>query len=104
MDDRPDGSCPTNPPLSTTERTVFDTWGCVIYGYPSTGGVLRKDADLVDMRFLSLSRSYVRPTPTLRSTNAVRTLLSSMKVQSSSNAASSLRLWVRSIPRVSWTP
>ncbi|PKX99537.1 uncharacterized protein P174DRAFT_509441 [Aspergillus novofumigatus IBT 16806] len=54
IDDQPDGSCPTNPPLSTTERTVFGIWGCVIYGYPSTGGVLRKDADLVDMLFLSL--------------------------------------------------
>ncbi|KAF7585124.1 hypothetical protein BBP40_012318 [Aspergillus hancockii] len=58
-DDQPDGSCPTNPPLSTTERTVFGIWGCVIYGYPSTGGVLRKKADLVDMLFLSLPRSHV---------------------------------------------
>jgi hypothetical protein len=57
-DDQPDGSCPTNPPLSTTERTVFGIWGCVVYGYPSTGGVLRKDADLVDMLFLSLPRSH----------------------------------------------
>ncbi|KAL2810220.1 hypothetical protein BJX63DRAFT_423272 [Aspergillus granulosus] len=59
MDDRQDVSCPTNPPLSTTERTVFSTWGCVVYGYPSTGGVLRKDADLVDMLFLSLPCSHI---------------------------------------------
>ncbi|BCS30699.1 uncharacterized protein APUU_81002S [Aspergillus puulaauensis] len=52
-------SCPTNPPPSTTERTVFSTEGCVVYGYPSTGGVLRKDADLVDMLFLSLPRPHV---------------------------------------------
>lgn len=60
IDDREEVvSCPTNPPLSTTERTVFSTGGCVVYGYPSTGGVLRKDADLVDMLFLSLPRSHV---------------------------------------------
>ncbi|KAL3457244.1 hypothetical protein BJX64DRAFT_269228 [Aspergillus heterothallicus] len=50
-------SCPTNPPDSTTERTEFSRGGCIIYGYPSTGGVLIKDADLVDMLFLSLPRS-----------------------------------------------
>ncbi|OCK73048.1 hypothetical protein K432DRAFT_387575 [Lepidopterella palustris CBS 459.81] len=52
-------SCPTNPPLSTTERTVFGTRGCVVYGYPSAGGVLIKEADLLDMLFLSLPRSHV---------------------------------------------
>jgi hypothetical protein len=40
IDDQPEVSCPTDPPLSTTERTVFGIWGCVVYGYPSTGGVL----------------------------------------------------------------
>ncbi|KAL3443356.1 hypothetical protein BJX65DRAFT_298304 [Aspergillus insuetus] len=50
---------PTTRPLSTTERTVFDTQGCTVYGYPSTGGVLKKDAaNLLDMVFLSLPRSY----------------------------------------------
>jgi hypothetical protein len=29
-----------------------------MYGYPSTGGVLVKDVDLLDMLFLSLSRSH----------------------------------------------
>jgi hypothetical protein len=58
-EDHPDGSCPTNPPLPTTKRTIFGIWGCVVYGYPSPGGVLRKDADLVDMLFLSLPRSHV---------------------------------------------
>lgn len=49
-----------SPPLSTAERTNFGTGlgGCVIYGYPSTGGVLVKKADLLDMLFLSLSRSH----------------------------------------------
>ncbi|KAH8589905.1 hypothetical protein B0O99DRAFT_318371 [Bisporella sp. PMI_857] len=51
-------SCP-QPPPSTTERTSFGTRGCVVYGYPSTGGVLIKQADLLDMLFLSLPRSHV---------------------------------------------
>ena len=53
-------SCPMLPPLSTTVRTNFGsgTGGCVVYGYPSTGGVLVKEADLLDMLFLSLSRSH----------------------------------------------
>lgn len=53
-------SCSMLPPLSTTERTKFGTGpgGCVVYGYPSTGGVLVKEADLLDMLFLSLSRSH----------------------------------------------
>ncbi|CAK40146.1 uncharacterized protein An09g02090 [Aspergillus niger] len=50
------GSCPVNPPLSTMERTVFSPGGCLVYGYPSTGGVLIKSADLVDLLFLSLPR------------------------------------------------
>ncbi|KNG81759.1 fungal specific transcription factor [Aspergillus nomiae NRRL 13137] len=52
-------SCPVNPPLSTTERTVFGIGGCTVYGYPSTGGILIKKADLLDMLFLSLPRSHV---------------------------------------------
>ncbi|KAJ5957552.1 hypothetical protein N7501_011831 [Penicillium viridicatum] len=53
-------SYPILPPLSTTERTKFGTGpgGCVAYGYPSTGGALAKEAHLLDMLFLSLSRSY----------------------------------------------
>ncbi|KAJ5880617.1 uncharacterized protein N7473_011670 [Penicillium subrubescens] len=47
-------------PLPTTERTVFgNTRGCFVYCYPSTGGVLIKEADLLDMLFLSLPRSHV---------------------------------------------
>lgn len=50
---------PIGPALSKTERTVFGPEGCVIYGYPSTGGVLIKEgADLVDMLFLSVPRSH----------------------------------------------
>jgi len=52
-------SCPTNPPLLMTERTAFGTRGCIVYGYPSSGGVLIKEADLLDMLFLSLSRFHV---------------------------------------------
>ncbi|KAJ5302323.1 hypothetical protein N7508_007186 [Penicillium antarcticum] len=41
-------------------RQTFGTGpgGCVVYGYPSTGGVLVKEADLLDMLFLSVSRSH----------------------------------------------
>ncbi|KGO76306.1 hypothetical protein PITC_037320 [Penicillium italicum] len=48
------------PSLSTTEPTKFGTGlvGCVVYGYPSTGGALVKEADLLDMLFLSLNRSH----------------------------------------------
>lgn len=59
MGDSQDVSCHTNPPKSTTERTKFGTRGCLVYGYPSTGGVLIKEADLLDMLFLSLPRSHV---------------------------------------------
>ncbi|GIK01853.1 hypothetical protein Aspvir_005894 [Aspergillus viridinutans] len=59
MGDSQDVSCPTNPSESTTERTEFGTRGCLIYGYPSTGGVLIKEADLLDLLFLSLPRSHV---------------------------------------------
>ncbi|KAJ5301927.1 hypothetical protein N7508_006790, partial [Penicillium antarcticum] len=47
------------PPLSTTKRTDFGTLGCMDYGYPSTGGFLIKEADLLVMFFLSLPRSYI---------------------------------------------
>lgn len=56
-------SCPTiTPPPISTERTIFGTDGCTVYGYPSAGGVLIKEAaDLVDMLFLSLPRSHASP-------------------------------------------
>ncbi|KAL2076224.1 hypothetical protein VTL71DRAFT_1167 [Oculimacula yallundae] len=50
-------SCPINPPLPTTERSIFESNGCKVYGYPSTGGVLIKSACLLDMLYLSLSRT-----------------------------------------------
>ncbi|RAQ54270.1 hypothetical protein AFGD_005568 [Aspergillus flavus] len=59
-DDTPDWDIPyvANPSLSATDRTVFHNQGCTVFGYPSTGGVLIKEADLVDMLFLSLPRSH----------------------------------------------
>jgi hypothetical protein len=40
-----------------TSRTAFNSDGCTIYGYPSTGGILVKDnATILDMNFLSLPR------------------------------------------------
>lgn len=56
MGDNPFGSCPQNPPLDTNKRTEFGTRGCTVYGYPSAGGMLIKEADVVDMRFLRLDR------------------------------------------------
>lgn len=68
MGDNPFGSCPPNPPLSTTKRTAFGCLpGCTVYGYPSSGGVLIKEADIVDMQFLSLDRFR----PSQRSINIV---------------------------------
>ncbi|CBF79033.1 hypothetical protein AN7124.2 [Aspergillus nidulans FGSC A4] len=59
--DNPRGvSCHTNPPESITDRTRFGIRGCIVYGYPSTGGVLIKGPiDLVDITFLSLPRFHV---------------------------------------------
>ncbi|KAJ5951405.1 fungal specific transcription factor [Penicillium vulpinum] len=58
IDDTQHFSCTKLPRISRTERTEFDTGGCVVYGYPSTGGVLIKEASLLDMLFLSLPRSH----------------------------------------------
>jgi len=38
-------------------RTIFGSQGCNIYGYPSSGGVFVKGADVLDLLYLSLSRS-----------------------------------------------
>lgn len=58
MGDRPFGSCPQSEPLSTTKRTIYGRRGCTVYGWPSTGGVLIKGADIVDLIFLSLDRFH----------------------------------------------
>lgn len=50
------GSCPQNPPLKPNKRTEFSRLGCTVYGYPSGGGVLTKEANVVDMQFLGLDR------------------------------------------------
>jgi len=56
MGDRPDGSCPQNPPPDMNKRTEFGRLGCTVYAYPSSGGVLIKEVDIVDMQFLQLDR------------------------------------------------
>ncbi len=38
------------------KRTEFGRLGCTAYGYPSSGGVLIKEVNLVDMQFLQLDR------------------------------------------------
>ena len=53
MGDEP--SCSQNPPLSTSKRTESGRRGCTVYGHPSSGGILIKEADTVDMHFLSLN-------------------------------------------------
>ena len=41
------------PPPNTTQRIIFDEFGCRIYGWPSKGGVIiRKNADLVELKQL----------------------------------------------------
>lgn len=50
-------SCPVQTYPRITSRTSFNSGGCTIYGYPSTGGILVKDnATILDMKFLSLPR------------------------------------------------
>ncbi|KAJ5763332.1 hypothetical protein N7533_002013 [Penicillium manginii] len=42
---------------ASTERVTFSRRGCTVYGYPSTGGILIKEApSILDMIFLSLPR------------------------------------------------
>jgi len=40
------------------QRTIFGSQGCNIYGYPSSGGILVKEADILDLLLPILSRSY----------------------------------------------
>ncbi|RAK79945.1 uncharacterized protein BO72DRAFT_445763 [Aspergillus fijiensis CBS 313.89] len=69
-------SCPAGPARSTTECTRFGTLGCTVYGYPSTGGVLIKEADLLDMILLSLPRSHVsQRSPSAEEEDRFRNLL-----------------------------
>ena len=49
---------PPYPVLSTSKRTDFGQHVCNIYGWPSSGGVLIKTADLVDMLYLSVPRFH----------------------------------------------
>ncbi|OQO12004.1 hypothetical protein B0A48_02643 [Cryoendolithus antarcticus] len=52
-------SCPAIVTRTPTQRTVFGSRGCNIYGYPSSGGIWLKEADVLDLLYLSLSRSEV---------------------------------------------
>jgi hypothetical protein len=61
-----DFSCPSPMPLPHTIRTEFGSRGCTVYGYCSTGGVLVKEANILDMNFLSLDRLH----PAERSSDA----------------------------------
>ena len=68
MADTPNGSCPQNPPLDVKKRTQFNRLGCTVYGYPSSGGILIKEVDVVDMQFLQLDRFNAAQ----RSSNLIR--------------------------------
>jgi hypothetical protein len=51
-------SCVVEPPSAKVSRTSFNFSGCTVYGYPSSGGILVKNnADIVDLDFLSLPRN-----------------------------------------------
>nr|OQO21893.1 hypothetical protein B0A51_10985 [Rachicladosporium sp. CCFEE 5018] len=52
-------SQPAPVPRGVAQRTIFGSRGCNIYGYPSSGGILLKEADVLDLLHLSLSRSEV---------------------------------------------
>jgi len=56
MGDNLNGSRPKNPPLDINKRTSFGRLGCTAYGYPSSGGILIKVVDVIDMQFLQLDR------------------------------------------------
>jgi len=46
---------PRHPVLSITKRAKYGGWGCTLYGWPSSGGVvIREQADLVELRYLGL--------------------------------------------------
>jgi hypothetical protein len=52
-------SCPVQTYPRITSRTLFTPNGCIIYGHPSTGGILVKSkANILDMDFLSLPRIH----------------------------------------------
>lgn len=51
-------ACGYPSPHPYTSRTGFGTRGCIVYGYPSTGGILIKEANVLDMNFLSLDRLH----------------------------------------------
>jgi hypothetical protein len=50
-------SQPTIDARGPAQRTIFGSQGCNIYGYPSSGGILVKEADVLDLLYLSLPRS-----------------------------------------------
>ncbi|CBF83122.1 predicted protein [Aspergillus nidulans FGSC A4] len=59
-------SRPTNPALSMTERTAFNTQAYTVYGYSSPGGVQINESDLLDMvscRSRALMHCSVHPVP-----------------------------------------
>ena len=50
-------------PFDSTRRTIFGEFGCQIYGYPSTGGVIiRLNADLVELKQLNFDPLNPHPT------------------------------------------
>ena len=50
-------SCPTDKPCDATKRSEFGMYGCQVFGWPSSGGVLIKDPDnAVDLEYLGIER------------------------------------------------
>ncbi len=56
MDDSPEVSCPVGRSLNTQKRTEFGKNGGTAFGYPSSGGVLIKDLDVVNALYLRIDR------------------------------------------------
>ena len=55
-----ESSCPPAFELDIMKRTEFGYSGCVVYGWPSLGGILIKEpADVVDLNFLGIDRLKV---------------------------------------------
>ena len=53
--------------FDTKKRSHFGIIGCDVFGWPSSGGVLIKEVDIVELMFLGLDRFQ----PSLRSSNVV---------------------------------
>lgn len=46
---------PSYPQRSTSKRALYGNYGCTVFGWPESGGlILRQDCDLVDLKYLGI--------------------------------------------------